>query len=171
MSRKYECTFCKTVTPSLLFSSSPNASFPTEHHVRPSPPKDIAAAQAGADKLEKGKVWYEGLTLPGTLDLNQFKYVDKKLGVVFEDEELVRYLSKREHLLMRRWNKRCCCCGSTAPLQNVTTWPKTGRTSNGIRSRRTVKSSAGCAGRSCPVLRMNKRCTRRTCYRCTTQRK
>lgn len=88
--RKYECTFCKTITPSLYFSRSPSVTFPTEHHLPPSPANRIAAAQAGADKLEKGKVWYEGLTLPGTLDVERFEFSDKKLGVVFEDEELVR---------------------------------------------------------------------------------
>lgn len=87
--RKYECTFCKTVTPSLLFSRSPTEPFPSEHHLTPSSADRIAAAQAGAEKLEKGKKWYEGLVLPGTLDLAHFHLSDSKLGVVFEDEELV----------------------------------------------------------------------------------
>ena len=41
------------------------------------------------EKLEKGKVWYEGMVLPGTLDLGAFQFTDDKLGVVFEDEDLV----------------------------------------------------------------------------------
>lgn len=91
--RKYECTFCKTVTPSLLFSRSPECVFPAEHHVQPSPPNKISAAQNSAEKLEKGRVWYDGLTLPGTLNLEEFEFSDDKLGVVFEDEELVGILS------------------------------------------------------------------------------
>jgi hypothetical protein len=89
--RKKECTFCKTPTPSLLFSRSPATPFPAEHHVLPpAPPDVIAAAQANADKLPKGKRWDEGLILPGTLELSRFDFADEKLGVAFEDEAMVR---------------------------------------------------------------------------------
>lgn len=88
LDRKYECTFCKTVTPSLLFSRNSNATFPTEHHLDTSPADRITAAQ-NVEKVEKGKTWYDGLVLPGTLDLSQFKFTDSKLGVVFEDQDLV----------------------------------------------------------------------------------
>lgn len=90
--RKTECTFCKTPTPSVLFSRTPNTPFPTEHHITPSPPAVIAAAQAGADKLEKGQRWDRGLTLPGKLDMTAFPHTDEKLGVVFEDEDMVSWL-------------------------------------------------------------------------------
>jgi len=99
--RKYECTICKTVTPSLFFSRSSEVTFPTEHHVLSSPASRIAAAQAGADKIEKGKHWYDGLVLPGTLDLDGFLFTDKKLSVVFDDEELVsNFRNKHAWLLM-----------------------------------------------------------------------
>ncbi|KAK1927275.1 putative cytoplasm protein [Papiliotrema laurentii] len=107
--KKYECTFCKTITPSLYFSRSPSVTFPTEHHLPPSPANRIAAAQAGADKLEKGKVWYEGLTLPGTLDVERFEFSDKKLGVVFEDEELIE-----QTLLLLRFNCPATDCDHMA---------------------------------------------------------
>jgi hypothetical protein len=63
--------------------------FPSQHHLTSAPASRIAAAQAGTEKLEKGKHWYDGLVLPGTLDLEQFLFTDKKLSVVFDDEELV----------------------------------------------------------------------------------
>jgi len=84
--RKKDCTFCKTYLPSLFFSHSPDSTLPSEHHLPSSLPNEIASAQAGA---EKGKDWTTGLTLPGTLDLTAFEFVDDKLGVVFENEEIV----------------------------------------------------------------------------------
>lgn len=50
----------------------------------------IAAAAANAEKLPKGQKWDEGLINPGTLDVTKFPCSDAKLGVVFEDEEMVR---------------------------------------------------------------------------------
>lgn len=85
-----DCTFCKTRLPSLLFCRSPTIPFPPEHHVTPSPSEVIAVAHAAEDKLPKGERWDRGLTLPGTLDLSKFPYTDEKLGVVFEDEDMVR---------------------------------------------------------------------------------
>ena len=87
--RNFSCTFCKTSLPSLLFSRSATATLPTNHHVTPSPPSQITAALANADKLEKGEKWDKGLILPGTLDLDAFPLSDEKLGVVFEDEDMV----------------------------------------------------------------------------------
>ena len=92
--RKYECTICKTITPSLFFSRSPEVTFPTDHHLPSSPASRIAAAQAGSEKLEKGKNWFDGLVLPGTLDLDGFLFTDKKLSVVFDDEELVSCIAQ-----------------------------------------------------------------------------
>ncbi len=89
--RNFSCTFCKTSLPSLLFSRSPSNPLPTEHHITPSPPNRIAAALANADKLEKGERRDKGLTLPGLLDLGQFPFNDEKLGVVFEDEDMVSF--------------------------------------------------------------------------------
>lgn len=89
MGRKTECTFCKTPTPSILFTRSPDTPFPEDHHKRASPPNVIAAALENAEKLPKGERWDRGLTLPGTLEMGAFPYVDEKLGVVFEDEEMV----------------------------------------------------------------------------------
>jgi hypothetical protein len=87
--RRTECTYCKTPLPSLLFSRSPSTPFPSDHHIQPSPANKIAAAQANEDKVEKGHKWYEGLTLPGKLDVRKFEFGDEKLGVVFEDEDMV----------------------------------------------------------------------------------
>ena len=39
--------------------------------------------------MEKGHKWYEGLILPGKLDVTKFEFGDAKLGVVFEDEDMV----------------------------------------------------------------------------------
>jgi transcription elongation factor Elf1 len=124
MDRKYECTFCKTITPSLLFSRSSDADFPSDHHVQPSPSNIVAAARAGAEKLEKGKKWYDGLTLPGTLDLDRFDYVDRKLSVVFEDEDLVSRPTRaagsqadgqmEQTLLLLRFNCPAPDCGHMA---------------------------------------------------------
>ncbi|RXK42341.1 hypothetical protein M231_00331 [Tremella mesenterica] len=85
--------------PSLLFSRSPTAPFPTDHHLTPSPAEQIASASANTDKLEKGQKWYTGLTMPGTLDLTKFKYTDAKLGLVFEDEDMMEAT-----LLLLRFN-------------------------------------------------------------------
>ena len=84
--RKTDCTFCKTPLPTVLFSRSPDTPFPSENHLEPSPPNAIAKAQ---EEAKKGERWDKGLTLPGTLDLGAFPYVDEKLGVVFEDEDMV----------------------------------------------------------------------------------
>ncbi|ORX38336.1 hypothetical protein BD324DRAFT_578052 [Kockovaella imperatae] len=97
--KKYECTYCKTVTPSLLFSRTSTAPFPAEHHVQPSPAARIQAAMDGADKLPKGQQWFKGLTLPGTLDVEAFEHHDVKLGVVFEDEDMMEAT-----LLLLRFN-------------------------------------------------------------------
>lgn len=76
--------------PSLLFSKSPETEFPDGPFRKPTAPATIERAQAEATKPEnKGKKWYSGLVLPGTLDLKQFPYSDEKLGVAFEDEEVV----------------------------------------------------------------------------------
>ena len=91
--RNFSCTFCKTSLPSLLFSRDPTTRFPTEHRLTPSPANRIAAALANADKLEKGEKWDKGLVLPGTLDLEAFRHSDDKLGVVFEDEDMVSNIS------------------------------------------------------------------------------
>nr|ODN94469.1 cytoplasmic protein [Cryptococcus depauperatus CBS 7855] len=84
--KKTDCTFCKTPNPSVFFSRSPDTTFPTEHHVKPSHPDLIARAQAATKKDER---WDKGLILPGTLDLTAFPYTDEKLGVVFEDEDVM----------------------------------------------------------------------------------
>ncbi|ORY35728.1 hypothetical protein BCR39DRAFT_511754 [Naematelia encephala] len=97
--KKNECTFCKTPLPSLLFSRSPTTPFPSEHHITPSPPAVIAAALANADKLPKEQRWDVGLILPGKLDLTAFPYVDEKLNVVFEDEDVME-----QSLLILRFN-------------------------------------------------------------------
>lgn len=70
----------------MLFSRSPDTPFPSENHLEPSPPNAIAKAQ---EEAKKGERWDKGLTRPGTLDLGAFPYVDEKLGVVFEDEDMV----------------------------------------------------------------------------------
>lgn len=89
-----ECAYCKTLCPSLLFSRSSEVQFPDGPFRRPSSQQAIERAQAEADKPEKkGKKWYQGLILPGTLDLKDFPYSDEKLGVVFEDEEVVSHHS------------------------------------------------------------------------------
>ncbi|WVR09437.1 hypothetical protein IAU60_006504 [Kwoniella sp. DSM 27419] len=88
--KKNDCTFCKTPLPSLLFSRSPTCTFPTEHHITPTPPAVIAAAQAKAAKEnDKTKKWDAKLTHPGKLDLTAFPHVDDILSVVFEDEEMM----------------------------------------------------------------------------------
>ena len=87
--RKKDCTYCKTVQPSLIFSRSSNATFPVEHQVEPSPERAIEAAKANADKLAKGQRWDEGLTLPGKLDMSAFKFSDEQTSVVFEDADMV----------------------------------------------------------------------------------
>lgn len=84
--RKTDCTFCKTPLPTVLFSRSPDTPFPNESHLESSPADVISKAQEGA---KKGERWDKGLTLPGTLDLGAFPYVDEKLGVMFEDEDMV----------------------------------------------------------------------------------
>ncbi|OXG14726.1 cytoplasmic protein [Cryptococcus neoformans Tu401-1] len=84
--KKTDCTFCKTPLPTVLFSRSPDTPFPSENHLEPSPPNAIAKAQ---EEAKKGERWDKGLTLPGTLDLGAFPYVDEKLGVVFEDEDMM----------------------------------------------------------------------------------
>ncbi|WVQ79743.1 hypothetical protein IAT38_001843 [Cryptococcus sp. DSM 104549] len=84
--KKKECTFCKTPTPSLLFSRSPDATFPTEHLFNPSPLSVIAHAKENAVKDEP---WDQGLILPGTLDIEEFPYGDESQGVVFEDEDMM----------------------------------------------------------------------------------
>lgn len=85
-----ECAYCKQMCPSLLFSKSPETEFPDGPFRKPTAPATIERAQAEATKPEnKGKKWYSGLVLPGTLDLKQFPYSDEKLGVAFEDEEVV----------------------------------------------------------------------------------
>ena len=89
--RNFSCTFCKTSIPSLLFSRSPSTPFPADHHIQPTPPNRIAAALANTDKLEKGERWDKGLTMPGTLELALFPFSDEKLGVVFEDEDMVSH--------------------------------------------------------------------------------
>lgn len=94
--RNFSCTFCKTSLPSLLFSRSPTTPFPSEHHIPPSPPNRIAAALANADKLEKGERWDKGLILPGTLDVEAFGFGDEKLGVMFEDEDMVSLLNSQD---------------------------------------------------------------------------
>lgn len=87
-----ECAYCKTLCPSVLFSRSAETNFPDGPFRPPSSERAIEKAQADADKPEnKGKKWYQGLVLPGTLDLKEFPYCDEKLGVVFEDEEVVSY--------------------------------------------------------------------------------
>lgn len=90
VNRKIDCTYCKTVQPSLYFSRSPNTPFPEDHRVKPSPAHLIAAAQANADKLGKGERWDKGLILPGKLDMAAFEFKDEKLSVVFEDADMVR---------------------------------------------------------------------------------
>ncbi|KAK4689158.1 hypothetical protein P7C73_g938, partial [Tremellales sp. Uapishka_1] len=97
--KKSDCTFCKTPLPSVLFTRSPETPFPDGHRVKPSDPNRIAAAQANADKLEKGKNWREGLIFPGTLKLDDFEFYDSPTGVVFEDEDMME-----ETLLLLRYN-------------------------------------------------------------------
>jgi hypothetical protein len=77
--------------PSLLFSRSSESTFPTEHQIKPSPPNKIAIAIANQEKMEKekGPKWDAGLIFPGMLDVEKFDFNDVKLGVVFEDEEMV----------------------------------------------------------------------------------
>jgi hypothetical protein len=87
-----ECAYCKTLCPSLLFARE-QAQFPDGPLRKPSSEQKIERAQAEAEKPEnKGKKWYQGLILPGTLDLKEFEFKDEKLGVVFEDEEVVSCL-------------------------------------------------------------------------------
>ncbi|KAG7570946.1 hypothetical protein FFLO_01144 [Filobasidium floriforme] len=73
--KKNDCTFCKTVNPTLLFSSSPDTPFPTQ------------ATPPGAD--------FE----PGQLDVKQFEWHDEKLGVVFESQSMME-----DVLLLLRFN-------------------------------------------------------------------
>ncbi|WRT68595.1 uncharacterized protein IL334_005573 [Kwoniella shivajii] len=108
--KKTDCTFCKTPLPSLLFSRSPTAPFPTEHHVSPSSPSVIAAAQAKAESLPKGSKWDEGIIHPGTLDIGAFPYGDDILGVVFEDEDMMEAT-----LLLLRFN----CPYQDCPYQGL----------------------------------------------------
>ncbi|KAL7422362.1 hypothetical protein Q5752_003008 [Cryptotrichosporon argae] len=98
--KKFECTYCKTICPSVLFSHSPTTPFPASPRVPESSARAIERAQADADKPEnKGKVWWKGLTLPGALDLKAFPYTDEKMGVVFEDEDMME-----STLLLLRFN-------------------------------------------------------------------
>ncbi|WVW85416.1 hypothetical protein I302_107454 [Kwoniella bestiolae CBS 10118] len=110
--KKTDCTFCKTPLPSLLFSRSPSAPFPTEHHITPSPPSQIAEAQAKIESLPKGAKWDAGITHPGTLDIGAFPYGDDILGVVFEDEDMMDAT-----LLLLRFN----CPYTDCPYQG-TNW-------------------------------------------------
>ncbi|WWC90552.1 uncharacterized protein L201_005488 [Kwoniella dendrophila CBS 6074] len=110
--KKTDCTFCKTPLPSLLFSRSPTAPFPTEHHVTPSPPNVIAAAHAKEESLPKGKKWDEGIIHPGSLDISAFPYADEILAVVFEDEDMMEAT-----LLLLRFN----CPYQECPYQG-TNW-------------------------------------------------
>ncbi|WWC63500.1 uncharacterized protein I303_106103 [Kwoniella dejecticola CBS 10117] len=87
--KKTDCTFCKTPLPSLLFSRSPSAPFPAEHHIAPTAPEVIAEAQSKIESLPKGQKWDEGITHPGSLDISAFPYGDGILGVVFEDEDMM----------------------------------------------------------------------------------
>lgn len=87
-----ECAYCKTLCPSLLFARE-MAPFPDGPLRKPSSEQRIERARAEAEKPEnKGKKWYQGLDLPGTLDLKEFEFKDEKLGVAFEDEEVVSCL-------------------------------------------------------------------------------
>ncbi|BEI87477.1 uncharacterized protein CcaverHIS019_0101950 [Cutaneotrichosporon cavernicola] len=94
-----ECAYCKTLCPSLLFARE-QAAFPVGPLRKPSSEQRMERAQAEAEKPEnKGKKWYQGLVLPGTLDLKEFEFKDEKLGVVFEDEEVME-----QSLLLLRFN-------------------------------------------------------------------
>ncbi|WVQ72092.1 hypothetical protein IAR50_001637 [Cryptococcus sp. DSM 104548] len=104
--KKDHCTFCKTHLPSVYFSRLPTAGFPEENHLVPSPAAKIAKAKAEAKKDEK---WEKGLILPGTLDLGAFPYVDEKLGVVFEDEDMMEAT-----LTLLRFNCPYTDCGFQA---------------------------------------------------------
>ncbi len=120
-----ECAYCKTLCPSLLFSRE-QAQFPDGPLRKPSSEQKIERAQAEAEKPEnKGKKWYQGLILPGTLDLKEFEFKDEKLGVVFEDEEVVssRYGAAAD----ARWSSRSCSSGSTARTPTVHTCRMDGR--------------------------------------------
>lgn len=89
-SRRIECTFCKTLLPSLQFSRSPEATLPNGPWKKASSDAALEKAEADAQKPEnKGKRWYQGLVLPGTLDVTDFPFADEKLSVVFEDDEMV----------------------------------------------------------------------------------
>ncbi|WVQ68449.1 uncharacterized protein L199_006657 [Kwoniella botswanensis] len=110
--KKTDCTFCKTPLPSLLFSRSPSAPFPSEHHITPSPANVIAEAQAKIESLPKGAKWDEGIIHPGTLDISAFPYADDILGVVFEDEDMMDAT-----LLLLRFN----CPYTDCPYQG-TNW-------------------------------------------------
>ncbi|ODN83658.1 hypothetical protein L202_01755 [Cryptococcus amylolentus CBS 6039] len=104
--KKDHCTFCKTDLPTVYFSRLPTAVFPEENHLTPSPAAKIAKAKAEAKKDEK---WQKGLILPGTLDLGAFPYVDDKLGVVFEDEDMMEAT-----LTLLRFNCPYTDCGFQA---------------------------------------------------------
>lgn len=137
--RKKDCTYCKTVQPSLIFSRSPTATFPTEHHVKPSPAAKIEAARANADKLAKGQKWDAGLILPGTLDMSAFEFSDDQTSVVFEDADMVRLLSscdlkhRSSADYPNRWKPPSCCSVSTAPTPTAHIWPMAGRACKSTR--------------------------------------
>ncbi|WVF67503.1 hypothetical protein IAT40_002259 [Kwoniella sp. CBS 6097] len=101
--KKNDCTFCKSPLPSLLFSRSPTAPFPSEHHITPSRPEVIAAAQAKGDKEReagnKTYKWDKNIIWPGKLDLGAFPYIDEILNVVFENEDMMEAT-----LLLLRFN-------------------------------------------------------------------
>ncbi|KAL1405818.1 hypothetical protein Q8F55_007496 [Vanrija albida] len=112
--KRIECTFCKTLLPSLQFSQSPDATLPDGPWRKPSSDAALEKAQADAEKPEnKGKKWYQGLVLPGTLDVKDFPYADEKLGVVFEDEEMME-----QCLLLLRFN-----CPYTTCSHMSNGWP------------------------------------------------
>ncbi|WVQ95123.1 hypothetical protein IAU59_002217 [Kwoniella sp. CBS 9459] len=115
--KKNDCTFCKSPLPSLLFSRSPTAPFPSENHIIPSRPDVIAAAQAKGEKEReagnKTYKWDKNIIWPGTLDLGSFPYTDEILNVVFEDEDMMEAT-----LLLLRFN----CPYQDCPYQ-AENWP------------------------------------------------
>lgn len=165
-SRMIECAYCKTLCPSLLFSRE-QAAFPEGPLRKPSTEARIERAQAEAEKPEnKGKKWYQGLVLPGTLDLKEFEFKDEKLGVAFEDEEVVSSAQTAE--LTARWSSHSCYSASTARTPTARTCQTGGRRSRSTRSRNMGSCSAGCVPDSCHASRTSRCCTRLTCSPYTT---
>lgn len=95
--KKVDCTFCKTKLPTLVVTSDAEREFPIGSGERDGDggeegalvkagwPKSALKPQEALTAIANDKIELE----PGQLDLRMFRYVDDKLGLVFETSEMV----------------------------------------------------------------------------------